>query len=139
MGLLKHGLLPFFAIVHGMSILACRTLDGWAEMVNLQLENPESDLQSKRQLHMLGCLKAFNIALTILCVKGIITESSHFRGIVTLIEAIVFGIVTIDAYQLDLDFYIPMAMAVVAAIGVVIHSQEPGIFTTDKKQETKTN
>mmetsp|Transcript_13818 Transcript_13818/g.33449 ORF Transcript_13818/g.33449 Transcript_13818/m.33449 type:complete len:140 (+) Transcript_13818:159-578(+) len=137
MGLLKHVLFPAFALVHGMSVMACMTLDGWAEMVNLELENGDADRESKRQLHMLGTLRAFNAAMCILFVLGVMSESSHYRSVLILAETVMFGLVTIDAYLLGLDFLVPAGIAAVALAGCVVHSKEPGIFTSDKEKSKK--
>ena len=96
----------------------------------------DEDRQSVRQLHMLGTLRGFNIAMWMLCGMGILTESAHFRGVVTSALVALYGVVAIDAYQLGLAaWYVPAALAAIAVVGAVVHSMEPGIFTTDKKKK----
>lgn len=135
MGLLKHVVFPLFAVLHAFSIQSCMTLDGWANMVGLEVES-DDDRQSVRQLHMLGVLRGFNIAVWMLCGMGMFTESAHFRGVVSVALVALHGVVAVDAYQLGIaQWYVPAALTAVALAGVVVHSMEPGIFTKDKKQK----
>jgi hypothetical protein len=51
-----------------------------------------------------------------------------------------FGAASADAYALGIQgYFVPAAMAAFALVGVVIHSMEPGIFTTDKNEKFKPN
>ena len=134
MGLLKHVVLPAFALIHAGSLVACRDLASWARMVGLKDDVTEADEKSIRQNHMLGCLRGFNFAMLLLCGMGIFTESAHFRKEIAVAEAALFSVVTVDAYRLGgLNYMIPGSQALVAMIGVFINSMEPGIFTKDKK------
>jgi len=137
MGILKHVILPLFAVIHAQSIYACRSLDSWAELVELAVES-DDDRASTRQRHMVGCLRAFNAAMLLLCVAGVVTESAHYRGVMVLAELVFFSVVTADAFQNGLNYYVPGTMAAVALVGAGIHAMEPGIFTKDKtKAKTK--
>jgi len=113
------------------------TLDGWADQVFLEGSVTSEDRESVRQLHMLGCLRALHAAMSLLCVMSVLTESSHFRGVLVLAECIFFGIATMDAYTLGLQYQFPAAFATIALIGVMVHNREPGVFTTDKASKSK--
>ena len=52
-------------------------------------------------------------------------------------EAIYMGGSTISAYKLDLPYYLPGSVALLAVIGLIVHANEPGIFTQDKNTSDK--
>lgn len=140
MGVLKHVVCPLFAVLHAASIYACRDLHAWAEMVELQVENPEVASQEVRQLHMLGVLRGFNVAFCLLSVLGSVSESAHFRGVLALAYAALYGTVALDAYSVGVEgWMVPAVIAVVATVGLLIHSNEPGIFTKDKGATAKSD
>ena len=133
MGILKHAILPGFALMHAGCVLACKDLKSWAGTVAADKVISEEDNKSARQNHMLGGLRAFNLAMAFLCTVGFLKESSHFRKEIVIGECIFFSAVTADAYRLGLKWYIPGLQAALAAIGAAINSMEPGIFTKDKR------
>ena len=147
MGLLKHVLLPAFGIMHVAAAAACSDLTSWAAMVGLPKESvtPPPDDENKnnksllRQRHMLGALRGFNVAMGLLCVLGVATESAHFRAQIVLAQAVLYSVVAVDAFRLGtLNFWIPASQALVAVAGFVVNAMEPGIFTKDKSIKTAT-
>lgn len=134
MGILKHAVLPGFALVHAGSIFACKDLKTWAGTVGLpKQEVSVADDISVRQNHMLSYIRGFNVAMMFLCGMGFLRESAHFREEIVIGEALLFSTVAVDAYRQGVNYFIPGAQAAIAAIGAVINSMEPGIFTKDKK------
>jgi hypothetical protein len=69
---------------------------------------------------------------------AVVVENSHYRGIAGLLVMILFGG---DAYSyLKLGKPVPPPLYGIlglGAIGLIIHSMEPGVFTKDKKAKTK--
>jgi hypothetical protein len=141
MGLLKHALLPFFGVLHLYLAYSCLDLKRWGEeLVGLSQSTSEADMESTRQLHMLGVMRAFNVAMAVLCFLSIVGQdaSSHSRGMMILGELIFFSLASLDAYLLGIEsFIIAAAFAGVALLGVSVHAMEPGLFTQDKSKAKK--
>lgn len=136
MGILKHFVLPAFALVHAASLYACKDLKTWGAMVGLGSETDvtESDTVSIRQNHMLGALRGFNLALLGLCGYGIFAKStsSDCRQAIALAETALFSVATIDAYRLGgLNYFVPAAQSFLALGGFIVSFMEPGVFTKD--------
>lgn len=136
MGILKHFVLPGFALVHAASIVACKDLISWAGMVCVNEDDKvnESDDISIRQNHMLGCLRGFNVGMLILCGFGTLSNnaSSDMRQAVALAETALFSVVAVDAFRGGLKkFWVPVGHAVVTLGGLIVSVLEPGIFTKD--------
>jgi hypothetical protein len=133
MGVLKHAVLPFFALCHAGSIYACKDLTTWASMFGMSVEKKE-DKEDPNQNHMLGSLRGFHAAMLFLCGMGIFQESAHFRKEIVIAEGFLFSVVTVDAFKLGLKYVVPGVNALIAATGAAINSMEPGIFTKDKNK-----
>ena len=139
MGLLKHFLLPAFGLLHLVQVRSCLDLNSWGEMVGHPVTEAV-DLESARQLHMLGGLKAFNVAMAVLCFLSTVghDSSAQARGMMILAECIFYTIDAIDGYQLGIESYtLAAGLAGIALVGVIVHSQEPGLFTQDKTKAKK--
>mmetsp|Transcript_11454 Transcript_11454/g.21175 ORF Transcript_11454/g.21175 Transcript_11454/m.21175 type:complete len:130 (+) Transcript_11454:64-453(+) len=127
-----------FTLIHAHAFYACMDLSRWADLVGITGTDSVSDqdTQSARRQHMLGCLRGFNAAMGMLCALSVWKESAHFRGTIVVADAVLFSIVTLDAYQLGLGWIAPGVITMVAIAGAVIHCQEPGIFTKDKSKKS---
>lgn len=140
MGVLKHVLIPFYALLHLIGFYQALDPSGFVQFCGLPLEAEET--QTTREIHLVGVIMSFHLAMAFLCVAGFVMESSHFRGLVMVWEVVFYGLRTINAIQLGLDFKSvtskPGIAAGVAIIGVILHAMEPGLFTEDKnKKEAK--
>ena len=134
MGVLKHFVLPAFGLVHAASILACRDLKSWGDMIGKGDDITELDNKSIRQNHMLGVLRGFNFAMLTLCGFGVFAKTCHSdtRQAIAMAETALFSVATIDAYRLGgLNYLIPAAQSLLALGGTIISHMEPGIFTKD--------
>ena len=87
----------------------------------------------ERQLF--GILNAHELSHIIFCLLGVFWENAHFRTIVVAVELCTWTIGAAEAYRLELPFEFMATMAVIAAVGLAVHSREPGIFTNDKKEK----
>ena len=85
--------------------------------------------------HLITALGAFHAALAFGCFIGVLGEHSHFRGVMTTMLFIFWGLDSISLYQAGLDYTFATVQAFLVAAGIAIHSQEPGIFTKDKKMK----
>lgn len=143
MGILKHAILPGFALIHAGAFYACKDLETFSKLIGLRTKS-EGDIAASEgketdaevaQKHMLGSLRGFHLTMMALCTVGFLKESAHFRKEIVLGECLLCGAISFDAFRLrqhGLRWHIPGLQAVVAAIGAVINSMEPGIFTKDK-------
>lgn len=138
MGALKHVLIPFYTCLHLLGSYKALDPKGFVEFCGLPLT--ENEEQTAREAHLIGVILSFHLAMAFLCFLGFFQESAHFRGIIMVCEVLFYGVRTVHAYSQGLDSAVyskPGFAAAVAVVGVVLHSMEPGLFTKDKKDETK--
>lgn len=133
MGLLKHAILPIFALFHAFmtfmllsgSKADIPTLGNWPDAED------HGDLSSWES-HMMGTALSAHAAFLFGCLTGVMREDSHFRSILAVMEGIFF---TLEAYDCSLTgFDVPpvATFAVLAWVGAIVNFLEPGIFTKDK-------
>ena len=145
MGALKHVVLPLCTIAHLFAI-AIFTLHGKEYMANL-LEWPRNTIKlTPIERHLLGAGFTFHVVLTINDVAAIMVENAHYRAMATFLELVLYSLDLADAmYEntfLDeeggekLFTLVPLAvMTGVTILGLLVHSQEPGLFTKDKNEK----
>ena len=145
MGALKHIVLPLCTIAHLLAI-GVFLFQGKEYMANL-LEWPRmTDTLTPIERHLLGAGFTFHIVLTVNDIAAIIIENSHYRAMATLLELILYSLDLADAmYEntllgegMNLFTLVPLAtMTGVTTLGLVLHSQEPGLLTKDKNAKKK--
>mmetsp|Transcript_12477 Transcript_12477/g.23765 ORF Transcript_12477/g.23765 Transcript_12477/m.23765 type:complete len:145 (+) Transcript_12477:173-607(+) len=136
MGLLKHAILPFYALLNLTLTFKCLVFEDMMEdslkvwpRDTKDYDVPITDLEKHCQ-HCLGgifaCLLLNNIA-------AIFVENSHYRGMAVLIQVLFF---VVDGYSyVRLGKDVPAALFVVVGVGIFglgVNSKEPGVFTKDK-------
>eukprot|EP00522_Entomoneis_paludosa_P004223 CAMPEP_0172467020 /NCGR_PEP_ID=MMETSP1065-20121228/57732_1 /TAXON_ID=265537 /ORGANISM="Amphiprora paludosa, Strain CCMP125" /LENGTH=139 /DNA_ID=CAMNT_0013224037 /DNA_START=76 /DNA_END=495 /DNA_ORIENTATION=- len=133
MGLLKHAVLPLFALLHASVSLVLWTQgpEGVIPMFDWPAKAGDDQAVTVWEAHALGILGGCEIALSFLCVVGIF-ESSRFRSIIIVAEAMVWGVGAFDAFKNGVPYEFAATMFVIATVSGVIHSQEPGLFAKDK-------
>ena len=135
MGLLKHIILPLLAIVHGFQAFqiyvhgkdALPEYYGW----------PDTKPLSQREVHLVGIIASVSVALMINCLVGVFFENAHYRGLVTFLEVVYFSLEALDAYSSGYPLIVKLTLALVCAVGLMVHAMEPGIFTKDKSGKNK--
>lgn len=145
MGALKHIVLPLCTIAHLFSI-SVFLFQGKEAMATL-LDWPRMTVSlTPIERHLLGAGLAFHIVLSVNNIAAIIVENSHYRAMATFLELILYSLDLADAmYEntlltegMNLFTLVPLAtMTGVALVGLVLHSQEPGLFTEDKNVKKK--
>jgi len=138
MGLLKHVVLPFFSILH--AFLAVIILLGRKEyLLKDILHYPESPHENLTQYeeHFLGVIAGCHMAFLFGCLMGIFIEHGHYRATVAAMELIYCGNAGYDAMRLGCPYELPFALGGLAAVGLVAHAFEPGLFTKDKNKTKK--
>jgi hypothetical protein len=135
MGLLKHAILPYFACLHAYIFASLFIVGSKMDFARIAYPNAVGAELTPMENHLLGAAGAFHCAVGFGCVIGFIAEHSHFRGVVVLMELILWTLDGYDAYTLDFPYIFMLIQAAIAAVGLLIHSQEPGIFTKDKNKQ----
>uniref|UniRef100_A0A7S0AGL7 Uncharacterized protein n=1 Tax=Minutocellus polymorphus TaxID=265543 RepID=A0A7S0AGL7_9STRA len=139
MGALKHVVLPLCTIAHLFAI-GVFLVNGKEYMADL-LEWPRKTIElTPIERHLLGAGFTFHVVLTINNIAAIIVENAHYRAMATFLELVLYSLDLADAMYENkllsgdkLFTLVPLTtMTVVAILGLVIHSQEPGFFTKDK-------
>lgn len=134
MGILKHIVLPVLALGHAFQVYKIG-MDGKEDLPKFYGWPGPSTPMSPRELHMMGMILSASLTLLVNCVAGIFLENSHYRGMATLLELVFFSAEFYDANQTGFPSYVKAGFAAVALVGLLVHSQEPGFFTKDKKKD----
>jgi hypothetical protein len=135
MGLLKHAILPLLGAVHALVFVSVvlRGKEEFARELGLLSEGAAmTDMES----HLFGVLVFTHLLLFVNCVAGVFLENSHYRGMAAILEVIFFGGDLYDTYMVGLPTEALIVLFSVAFVGLVVHTNEPGIFTKDKKVKT---
>ena len=140
MGILKHGVLPFFACFHlvALSFYVTGNLELLMTVAFADWPRTQDTLTVIEQ-HALGAgLMGSSMVLLFAAIVGIVKEDSHFRGIAAVMHLIFFANDAFDNWKIEgLDPTKAGILALIALVGVVVHSQEPGLFTQDKEKSKK--
>lgn len=86
MGALKHALIPFFTLLHLLGFYKALDPKGFVEFCGLSLA--EDETQTDREVHLIGTIMSFHLAMALVCFLGSVYESAHFRGVVIVWEVI---------------------------------------------------
>ena len=144
MGILKHAILPFFALLHGYVAYLILWGNDRSKVVELFQWPPPPDSDGSHVLsdwesHGLGLVGSLEVILTFACVMGVVREDSHFRGVVCIMEGLAWSIGAWDAHRLGFPVGFAAAMAGLAWVGLLVHSQEPGLLTKDHREEASSS
>jgi hypothetical protein len=143
MGILKHVVLPIFAIVHTSLARVC-LFDGPSGVTSLfglddttrkrddtGPNNSPLELRATRSVGAIQCIFAINAVLAVL------QETAHYRAVAVLLEAIYwsiesYGFWTSSSGSTKKSGTPAYCLLGLSVLGLGIHSMEPGIFTKDK-------
>ena len=136
MGLLKHAILPAFALLDLLFLhqfLIKQDYTGLAQIFDRDLESfPMTDFE----VHLLHCIGGVCVLLAINNIVAIVMENSHYRGMAVLLHTIFFACDAGSYVALGRlggsEIGTPLVIMLMGVIGLVVHSMEPGIFTKDK-------
>ena len=145
MGALKHIVLPLCTIAHLFAI-GVFVLEG-KEFMATMLEWPRDTVTlTPIERHLLGAGFTFHVVLAVNNVAAITMENAHYRAMATVLEFLLYSLDLADAMyentflegRSELFTLVPLAsMTVVTAIGLLVHSMEPGVLTKDKNAKRK--
>ncbi len=143
MGALKHLVLPLCTAAHLFAI-GVFLVEGKEYMANM-LEWPRNTVKlTPIERHLLGAGFTFHVVLAINNIAAIMVESAHYRAMATFLELVLYSLDLADAvYENTLladgmapFTIVPLAtMTAVTVLGLLLHSQEPGLFTKDKNEK----
>ena len=97
--------------------------------------NSPGTLFEQHMMHFVGGAAA---AFFVNAVVAIFVENSHYRGMAVVLQTVCFAVDSYSYYKLGVSPD-PMLYVVVGSgiVGLIVHSMEPGIFTKDKIQKSK--
>jgi hypothetical protein len=85
--------------------------------------------------HMMGIIGGGHLMMLLLELWSIFQDHGHVRALMTTGEMVWWGLGGYDAYRLGLPCAFANTLSVLALVGLIIHSREPGLFTKDKTNE----
>mmetsp|Transcript_291 Transcript_291/g.621 ORF Transcript_291/g.621 Transcript_291/m.621 type:complete len:145 (+) Transcript_291:61-495(+) len=136
MGLLKHVILPYYALLNLAFTIKCLvfedmmedSLEAWPRGTK-DYDVPLTDLEK----HCQHCFGGICACLLLNSIAAIFVENSHYRGMAVLTQVLFF---VVDGYSyVKLGKDVPVPVFVIVGVGIVglgVHSKEPGVFTKDK-------
>ena len=135
---LKHFICPIFILIHCLVVYKaliardCASIPtdwGWPP----RYDGDTGEL-STWERHSLGIIGGSHLSMLAGHILGLTTEHGHFRAIMTLMELISWANGALDAYLvLGVAYEFAAVLAALAAVGLAVHSKEPGLLTKDKK------
>lgn len=136
MGILKHGVLPFFSAVHLYLAKVCLIDEGMVAWAAPAYDRDlAKDPPTKMEQHLTRALGGVQIAFLVNSAVAILQENAHYRGMAVLMEAIFFSV---DSYSYMKDGRKDktpvLCMLGVSLLGLGVHAMEPGVFTKDKRK-----
>ena len=143
MGALKHIVLPMCTFAHLFAI-GVFTFQGKEYMATMLDWPRDTPVLTPIERHLLGAGFTFHVVLAVNDIAAIAVENAHYRAMATVLELILYALDLADAMyentflKTQTFTLIPLAsMTVVTLFGLVIHSIEPGVLTTDKNAKKK--
>eukprot|EP01083_Nonionella_stella_P080761 222051_1 len=134
MGLLKHVVLPFYALLSLVVVYTSLV----AEDIESMLENWSRDTKAQPittlEMHLVHAVGGAFAVFFVNNVAAIIVENSHYRGMAVFLQVLFFAVDGYSYVKMGKDVPAIIFVAVgVGLVGLFVHSMEPGIFTKDNK------
>ena len=136
MGLLKHAILPYFAIFHWFTVICMLPFyrNDFVSMAYGKKSNND-ELLTHVEHHLLDAAAGFHAAIGFGCIWGIWYETAKFRSVLVKMEVILwffdwYGSLNVN----EIDSTVMAVNLLISIIGLIINYLEPGIFTNDNKR-----
>ena len=142
MGLLKHVILPTYCLLHAnlvFMLMIRKDIPGTVALFDFPAKEGESQEPTVWEQHLFGILAGEHLAFLSGNLVGIFHEHSHFRAIITAMELIHWAAGGYDASVHGVPCGFAYAMAAMAAVGLLVHSREPGLLTADNSKGKEKN
>jgi hypothetical protein len=139
MGLLKHGLLPFFTCLHAYTSKVIFIDDG-LDKVLAPVVVPPRDLEKEpptpTEKHLSFALGGAQLAFMVNNICAILMENAHYRGMALLLEAIYLAADSFSYWKMGSKEGAKPTYALLglSLLGLGVHAMEPGIFAKDKNK-----
>ena len=145
MGALKHIVLPLCTFAHLFAI-GVFVFSG-KEFMTTMLDWPrDTETLTPIERHLLGAGFTFHIVLAVNDIVAIAVENAHYRSMAAILEFLLYFFDLADAMYENTFLgeerksftLVPLAsMSIITAIGLIVHSMEPGVLTKDKNAKKK--
>uniref|UniRef100_A0A7S2URM8 Uncharacterized protein n=1 Tax=Attheya septentrionalis TaxID=420275 RepID=A0A7S2URM8_9STRA len=138
MGVLKHIILPLYALVHASSILIL-AIKGKQGIVDYVAGMPYAGTdRTLLELHLLGGIAAAHVALLFGDVLGMISKHDHFLTIMTTMDLIYFAGSGMDSYLVGGSDCVPLLLlCVISLFGLLLHALDLAESAALKKKKVK--
>ncbi len=132
MGLLKHVILPLYALLDLSLVyqgLVSENMDDICEYWGRDTSALPITVLKRHFLHVIG---GAALVLFVNNVAAILVENSHYRGMACFLQMLFFAVDGFSYWRMGFDIH-PVIFVIVGVggVGLLIHSREPGIFTKD--------
>jgi hypothetical protein len=135
MGLLKHFVFPVMVLAHGGISLVGFTSGLHQAMIDAGVLEADHKLTAFEG-HALEIMTGVHAMMFYGAIMGLAFENAHYRGVHIIKEAIFFGTIAYCDYKQGYPMVVSTAMTVLALVGTIVHSMEPGVFTKDKTKKS---
>ncbi|KAL7526075.1 hypothetical protein ACHAXR_001302 [Thalassiosira sp. AJA248-18] len=133
MGLLKHAILPLYALLSLAMVFKTLVAEDMEDIMEAWGRDTVAVPITTVELHFVHCVGGAFIILLVNDIAAIAVENSHYRGMAVLMNVLFF---VVDGYSYArLGKSIPgiiFGAVGMGVVGLMVHSKEPGIFTKDK-------
>ena len=132
MGLLKHVVLPLYALLNVAVVFGSLVAEDLSDMLAAWGRDTARVPVTDLELHLYHAVGGTMAALLVNNVAAIVVDNAHYRGMACLLQMIFFAVDGYSYYRMGLP--IPGVIYVIVGLGVVglaVHAREPGIFTKD--------
>ena len=136
MGLLKHVIFPLFGILHLNTVVQILILNNRDDLY-LMWGRSQDDTSpyTKVELHLGAFVGGASVALLFGCIMAVLKEDSHFRGILLIMHVLLYLVDLYDSYKLETDGFVPLLVInAILLVSLLVHVNEPGIFTKSKTE-----
>jgi hypothetical protein len=143
MGFLKHFFLPAMCCMHAMvsfRLLVQRDFVGCVETFDWPAKEGTKDgtiTLTTWEMHSLGIMGGAHFMMLALDSWSIFQDHGHVRALMAWGELIWWGLGGFDAWRMGFPCIFAYTISVLAAVGLIIHSFEPGLLTKDKNAKEK--
>ena len=140
MGILKHAVLPALTLYHAY-VLATTLFLGKHSYLPMVLGYNDDQSIDGLEAHLIGTIAGAHLMCIINNIVSVVQENSHYRGMAVTTQVVWLVVQWIDYYSATVGSkkqhqQFLTAIVVFSIFGLVVHVNEPGIFTKDKNKES---
>lgn len=142
MGVLKHVVFPLLILLHTNVVYQAVIMGAsGGRLTMIQQFGWEGSAEREKlglwEEHATGILGGGHMAFWAAEIWSVFEDSSHVRGLLAVMEVIWWGYGAYDAQRLGFPCEIAYGITAMLVVALLIHYNEPGIFTKDKNATPK--